>query len=222
MAPPPAVSIMWGTTSRVSRKAEVTLKRKACSKARSLVRSSGWGGQPPALLTRMSMRPNSASVASTRASSCGALGHVGGHGQARGGRWPAPVRRSASICSGVRAAQTTSAPTSARATAMPGTDAAARAGHDGYLVGHLEQVEDHRSPWVEARPSSGRPAGNRTSEGHIDDVPGDPVGHGQRGPRRHRGGAGPPRPRAGGRLRLQRRPRPAATWARSAGSTQWA
>ena len=41
IAPPPAVSTMCGTANRVIRKAEVTLKRNACSKALSLVRSSG-------------------------------------------------------------------------------------------------------------------------------------------------------------------------------------
>ena len=42
-APPPAVSIIFGTASRVSRNALVTLKRSAVSKKRSLVSSAGRG-----------------------------------------------------------------------------------------------------------------------------------------------------------------------------------
>ena len=63
IAPPPAVSTIFGTTSRESRKALVTLKRSAVSKKRSLVCSAARGSVPPALFTSTSMRPNASSVA---------------------------------------------------------------------------------------------------------------------------------------------------------------
>ena len=76
MLPPPALSSMCGTSRRVRRKADVTLKRNASSNMRSLVCSASIGGVPPALLTRMSTRPNSRIVAATSASRCGALHDV--------------------------------------------------------------------------------------------------------------------------------------------------
>ena len=53
---------MCGTTSLLSRNADVTLNRNAISNERSLVAMNGRGSEPPALFTRMSMRPNSATV----------------------------------------------------------------------------------------------------------------------------------------------------------------
>ena len=67
--PSPGASTMRGMTRRHRLKAWVTLKRSAFSKNSSLVLSAGRGPVPPALFTRMSIRPNSAIVASTRRSS---------------------------------------------------------------------------------------------------------------------------------------------------------
>ncbi len=164
MTPPPAVSTIAGTANRVSRKAEVTLKRKACSKARSLVRSSGCGGQPPALLTTMSIRPNSATVAATRCSSWARS--VTSVGTARARR---PVARTAlggrlDLVDRAGRAHHVGADLGQRG-GDAGADAAAGAGDDGYLVGHLEQVEDHRFPLGSSRPPIDRWAGNRTQRG---------------------------------------------------------
>src|SRR5438105_2267635 len=116
-APSPP-SAMVGTQKRVSRKAVVTLKWNASSKLRSLVRTASRGSQPPALLTRMSMRPSSWVVASTKRSSW--LRSVTSQGKARARRPRARTRSAvASISLWVRAAQTTSAPASARASAEP-------------------------------------------------------------------------------------------------------
>ena len=67
--PVPAVSTIRGTAKRVSRNGLVRLNRTTFSKARSLVSSAGFGNEPPALLTRMSSRPNRSRVAATRCSS---------------------------------------------------------------------------------------------------------------------------------------------------------
>ena len=67
IAPPPPASSMCGTARRVSRKAVVTLKWKRRLEHRSLVWSAGGGGEPPALFTTMSMRPNSSTRRVARA-----------------------------------------------------------------------------------------------------------------------------------------------------------
>ena len=116
IAPPPR-SRMWGIAIRDSRYACVTLKRNAPSRNLSLVRCQPLGGQPPALFTTTSIRPNSRSVAVTTASSCARAVRSQAIASAR-----RPCFRTAaavsSICSCVRAAQTTSAPTSAYASAI--------------------------------------------------------------------------------------------------------
>jgi len=121
---------MWRTTSRERTKAEVTLKRNASSNDRSLVWSAGRGGKPPALFTRTSIRPNSASARATSASSCARSFTSQGTASARHPK-PRTPAATASICSAVRAAQTTCAPTSAKASAIP-RRCRARAGHERY------------------------------------------------------------------------------------------
>ena len=59
---------MWGTASWVRRKAVVTLKWNAFSKARTLVSMKPCGIEPPALLTTTSMPPNASTAVSTRPS----------------------------------------------------------------------------------------------------------------------------------------------------------
>ena len=55
--PEPAVRTMCGTTSRVSRKGLVRLKRTTFSKARSEIFSAGRGIAPPALFTSTPSEP---------------------------------------------------------------------------------------------------------------------------------------------------------------------
>ena len=66
MAPPPAVSTIAWAASWLIRNGAVTLNRIAISKNASEVCIAGRGPVPPALLTRMSSRPNAASASSTR------------------------------------------------------------------------------------------------------------------------------------------------------------
>jgi hypothetical protein len=111
-APPPAVSTIFGTLRRVITKAVVTLKRNAFSNSFSPVRRAGFGGQPPALFTRMSIRPNASRVRSIRFSSWLRSSTSVGTTSAR-----RPNARTfsavASSWSMERAARTTSAPASA-------------------------------------------------------------------------------------------------------------
>ena len=95
------------------------MKRSACSKYFSLVCRAGFGGQPPALLTSTSMRPNSRMVSATRCSSCARS--LTSQGTARARR-PSPRTRSAvaSISPCERALQTTLAPHSAKPGRSPG------------------------------------------------------------------------------------------------------
>ena len=112
IAPPPANSTILGTTSRVISKAVVTLNRKQASNSLPLTSSVGLGGHPPALLTRMSSRPNSSRVFSTSPSLWPASSTSQGTTSARR---PRALTFSAvsSSCDSVRADKTTSAPASA-------------------------------------------------------------------------------------------------------------
>ena len=117
IAPPPAAT-MCGTTSLLRRNADVTLKRKAISNDRSLVAVNALGSDPPALLSRMSMRPNSSTTRATRCSSCSVTVTSVATAIAR-----LPIVRTsaaiASMSAWVRAAHATSAPASANARAQP-------------------------------------------------------------------------------------------------------
>src|SRR5262245_11006219 len=115
---PPPCSSMWGRQARVSRNADVTLKRKHQSQEAASVSSAGIGGKPPALFTSTSTRPSSATASRARASSCPRS--VTSHCRAMARRPSACAAAAvASISAGVRAAHTMSAPCSANASAMP-------------------------------------------------------------------------------------------------------
>ena len=118
-APSPCRDQVRHARACVSRNADVTLNRSAASNARSLVSSSGRGSQPPALFTRMSMRPNSRDRARRRgaASSSVTVTSVGTASAAPAER-ARPSAATASMSASVRAAHTTSAPASARADAQ--------------------------------------------------------------------------------------------------------
>ena len=67
--PPPPRSIMWRATAREQRKVPVALMAMVLFQAASSMRMTGPGpGAPPALLTRMSMRPKASSAWDTMAS----------------------------------------------------------------------------------------------------------------------------------------------------------
>ena len=152
-APPPAVSTITGTTSRVSRNGAMTLKRSACSNPSALVRSAGRGGQPPALFTRMSMRPNSSTDRGDEVLELVALEHVGRDDERPPPGRPHPLGRGLEVGLGARRAHHVG-PGLGEGHRGAGTDALARAGHDGHPVGQLELVEDHgrtvgvRTPFV--------------------------------------------------------------------------
>ena len=118
MAPPGwSPSSMRGTAARIRACPAETLKRKASSKKRGDVSSSGRGMVPPMLLTTMSSRPSSAKAVSAREAMRSKSVRSPGTTMAR--------RPVASTClatsrswSSVRAASTTSAPASASATAV--------------------------------------------------------------------------------------------------------
>ena len=121
----------------------MTLKRSAASNARSLVSSTGRGSQPPALLTRMSSRPNS--VGRPRDECLQALRdrHVGGYGEAAatgradrgGGR--VDVGRGPSRAHDVGAGFS-------EGDRGRGADAASRTGDDRDTIVETESIEDHR------------------------------------------------------------------------------
>ena len=141
IAPPPAVYHHLRREKRVSRNGATTLNRKACSIARSLVRNVGCGGHPPALFTRMSMRPKRSSVASTRCSSC-ARSVTSVTTACPAVRPTRPRRRCArgrSPCAPHTRRRRPLQPTPGGA----GADALARAGDERDAIGHREAVENH-------------------------------------------------------------------------------
>ena len=160
MAPPPAVSTIFGTTSRESRKALVTLKRSAVSKKRSLVWSAARGSVPPALFTSTSRRPNASTVACTSALQVLGLHDVGAHRERPS---PAPshlVGDGVDVRLRPRRAHDVGARFGERERDAA-ADALAGAGDDRDAVRELEEVEDHAPPpfrrSVAARPlTSGR------------------------------------------------------------------
>ena len=117
-APLPTVSTIWRAASLVSVSGAVTLKAKVRAMNPSLVSRAARGMAPPALLTRMSSRPNSWTARATSASQAAASVTSVGTTSARrptAATAAATSRRSDSV----RAASTTSAPASARPTAIP-------------------------------------------------------------------------------------------------------
>ena len=131
----------------------MTLKRSACSNPSALVRSAGRGGHPPALFTRMSMRPNSVDRRGHEVLELVALEHVGRDDERPPPGRPHPLGGGLEVGHGARRAHHVGPGLGERHRGA-GTDALARAGHDGHAVGQLELVEDHgrtvgvRTPFV--------------------------------------------------------------------------
>jgi hypothetical protein len=152
IAPPPAVSTIFGITSFESRNACVTFMRSAFSKKRSLVCSAARGPVPPALLTSTSILPNSAIAAATSRSRLSSLSTSVGTAIARRPRC-ATSFAVLSMSAGVRAAHTHVGAGLGECERDAAPDALARARHDRDAVRQLEAVEDHFESSAAARPA---------------------------------------------------------------------
>src|ERR1700759_5186502 len=99
MAPPPAVRCIWGPQACDTRNVPLVLTSSTASHCAGVISSSGAGGNTPALLTTMSMRPKTAPATVARRQLAGHLAGgvpiaVGTHdrgpgfGQSQRGRQP--------------------------------------------------------------------------------------------------------------------------------------
>ena len=154
-APRPTVSTICRAASLVSVSGAVTLKAKVLAMKPSLVSRAARGMAPPALLTRMSRRPNSSTApATSRSSSASTVTSVGTTRARRPRARTSPATSSRS--DSVRAASTTSAPASASPSAIPATDPQTGTGDDGDPTPDVEPVEDQRpAPAVSVWPVPG-------------------------------------------------------------------
>ena len=134
---------MCGTASFVRRNADVTLNRNAASNARSLVSISARGSQPPALFTRMSMRPISPTVRSTSRSRSAVTVTSVGTARARRPALADLGRDRFDVGLGARRAHDVGA-RFGEGPGATGADALARAGDDRDAPVEPESIEDHR------------------------------------------------------------------------------
>src|SRR5580658_8272870 len=149
MAPPGcSPSSMRGTAARTRAWPAETLKRKASSKKRGDVSSSGRGMVPPMLLTTMSSRPSSVKAVSARdamrSKSVRSPGTAARRLDLLGDLAQLVLRAGGQNDVGARIGQRDRGGS---------TDAPPAGGDDGDLVGDEESIEDHPANVV------GRPAG---------------------------------------------------------------
>ena len=162
-APCPTVSTIWRAASLVSVNGAVTLKANVRAMNPSLVSKAARGIAPPALLTRMSRRPNSSTARVDQALAGLGVGHVGRHDQGPAAQVldvPGDLlqvghrpRRQDHVGAGL-----------GQPDGDPPPDPEPGAGDDRHPPGDGEAVEDHAGPCVDAprrsrcTPRAARPA----------------------------------------------------------------